>query len=153
MQIGSLSLLMTLQPQFFSGGRASCGFMLGKELPNSRNSAAREWTNKAICPHILGWHVSKRGDAGLHPRPCETPLPPCWGGRTWRTIPPSGEQGILFLGNAAPRDPEHSEGPKQIALKAPRGWNLIFSSTIGYKTQSSFLRHLDGYIIHLDNHS
>lgn len=79
--------------------------------------------------------------------------PLCWGGRTWRAIPPLGEQGILFLGNAAPREPELSEGPKQTALKAPGGWNLIFSSTIGYKTQPSFLRHLDEYIIHLDNHS
>lgn len=47
--------------------------------------------------------------------------PLCWRGRTWRAIPPLGEQGILFPGNAAPRDPEVSEGPKQIALKVPRG--------------------------------
>lgn len=58
-----------------------------------------------------------------------------WGGRTWRAIPPLGEQGTLFPGNAAPRGPELSEGPKQIALKVPRGWDLIFSSTMGYKTQ------------------
>lgn len=47
--------------------------------------------------------------------------PLCWGGRTWMAIPPLGEQGILFPGNAAPRDPELSEGPRQIALKVPRG--------------------------------
>lgn len=58
----------------FADKWAGCGFMRGKELSNSTDSAARERTNKAICPGILGWHVSKRGDAGLYPRPCGTPL-------------------------------------------------------------------------------
>lgn len=76
----------------------------------------------------------------------------CWGGAAWRTALPLGKQGILFPGHATPRGPELSEGPEQITPKIPRGQNLIFSLTMGNKT-NSFLRQLDEYVIIPDNWS
>lgn len=76
----------------------------------------------------------------------------CWGGAGWRTTLPLGKQGILFPGHATPRAPELSKGPKQIAPKIPRGQSLIFSLTMGNKT-NSFLRQLDEYVIISDNWS
>lgn len=123
MQIGSLSLLMTFQPQFFQESEPAVDSCVGKNFLTVETQLPE---NEQIRPFVLeSWADMSLREEILASIPDHV-RPLSWGGRTWRAIPSSGEQGILFLGNPAPRGPELSEGPKQIALKAPQRMESFF---------------------------